>query len=203
MKKTTKYLAPLIALGVSFGVTDSVSAQSDRSVEVKPEDTLWSISQLYEGVTVDELYEMNPNVEPFNLEVGSHLKVNAEQDSSREVYHTVTPGSTLYSIANLHANVTLDELYELNPGIDPYDLQAGDEVKVRETGASEPHLSKDEAETIVRDNYDVEESTNVVYDNVVDGKYLIHVYNVVDNHTATKGWYLVNPHTGETSNYMQ
>ncbi|SFJ49677.1 LysM domain-containing protein [Halobacillus dabanensis] len=203
MKKSTKYLTPLIALGISFGVGSSVSAESDNTVEVKPDDTLWSISQLYEGVTVDELYEMNPNVDPFQLEIGSELRVKAEQDSSREIYHTVTPGSTLSSIANLHANVTLDELYELNPDIDPYDLQPGDKVKVRETGAAEEHISKDKAENLVRENYDIEDNVKVEYDNVVDNKYLIHAYNVVDNHTATVGWYLVNPHTGETTDYMK
>ncbi|WP_281269147.1 hypothetical protein [Bacillus taeanensis] len=40
------------------------------------------------------------------------------------------------------------------------------------------------------------------YDHSVNGEYLIHVYDIVDNQTATRGWYVVNPKTGEMKDYL-
>ncbi|WP_181347432.1 LysM peptidoglycan-binding domain-containing protein [Thalassobacillus sp. CUG 92003] len=133
--KKTMYLAPVIALGMTLGIgAGNVSAEK-TAVTVEKGDTLWSIAQQHEGVTVNDLYEWNPGIEANALQVGSEITVNMGDNSDdnntpHEEFHTVTPGSTLTSIANLHAGVTLDDLYELNPGIDARNLQIGSEVRV-------------------------------------------------------------------------
>lgn len=124
-----------LAIGSTLTIDDD--SQTDYPARetfhtVRPGDTLQAIANLHEGVTLNDLYQLNPGIDPYSLTIGSELRVyGSSNESSREVFHTVEPGSTLYSIANLHANLTLDELYELNPGIDPYNLTIGSEVRVR------------------------------------------------------------------------
>ncbi|MBM7553465.1 LysM peptidoglycan-binding domain-containing protein [Thalassobacillus pellis] len=128
--KKTKYLAPVLALGMTFGFgTNDVSAEK-AMVTIEKGDTLWSIAQQYEEVTVQELYEWNPGIEADNLQIGSEIMVSDTKENIDEEFHTVRPGSTLYSIAKLHAGVTLEDLYDLNPGIQPRNLQIGSEVRV-------------------------------------------------------------------------
>ncbi|MFZ3579688.1 LysM peptidoglycan-binding domain-containing protein [Virgibacillus sp. DJP39] len=131
----TKYLAPVAAIGLTIGLgVSSVSAEK-TTVTIEKGDTLWSIAQQYEEVSVNDLYEWNPGVDADALQVGSELTVNTTGENSdegtlNEEFHTVTPGSTLTSIANLHAGLTLADLYDLNPGIDPRNLKIGSEVRV-------------------------------------------------------------------------
>ncbi|MGD6966387.1 muramidase family protein [Rossellomorea vietnamensis] len=135
MKKSTKFLAPALAAGMVFGA-GSASANS-HTVTVDSGDTLWGIAQNHEGVSVEDLKNWNPGVDARSLSIGSELVVSSssapddyEGDRANEEFHTVQPGETLISIANLHEGVTLDDLYNWNPGIDPYSLQLGSEVRV-------------------------------------------------------------------------
>ncbi|SFF64117.1 LysM domain-containing protein [Halobacillus alkaliphilus] len=267
--KKTKYLVPLLAAGMTFGVgAGSASAEnstvtfergdtlwsiaqeySDVTVEdlykwnpgidadviqpgskitvktdetireevpteefhtVTPGSTLYSIANLHKGVTLTELFEWNPGIDPWNLQIGSEVRVSPPEDqNSHEIYHTVEPGETLYSIANLHKGVTLEDLYELNPGINPRNLPIGSEVQVYENGDKSGPIAdgvtKQEAEKLVRKYKDLENepAMKVEYDRMVDRQYLVHVYENVDNHTATYGWYLVDPKTGDIRNYMK
>lgn len=104
---------------------------------VKAGDTLSEIAAKYEGVSVENLFSWNPEVEEYALQIGSKLRVqpsdnNAGDGDTPAGWHTVEPGETLWSIANLHANTTLEELYEWNPDVDPYNLQPGMEVRVQD-----------------------------------------------------------------------
>ncbi|TAA68167.1 LysM peptidoglycan-binding domain-containing protein [Planococcus salinarum] len=115
-------------------VISSENNNSHGSVEefhmVQPGETLYSIANLHEGVTLDDLYDWNPGIDAYNLQIGSEVRVQAPDYNSVETFHMVQPGETLTSIANLHEGVTLDDLYNWNPGIDPYNLQIGSEVRV-------------------------------------------------------------------------
>ncbi|RLQ91957.1 LysM peptidoglycan-binding domain-containing protein [Planomicrobium sp. Y74] len=119
---------------LQIGSDVRVQAPDNTSVEVfhmvQPGETLYSIANLHAGVTLDDLYDWNPGIDPYNLQIGSDVRVQAPDNTSVEVFHMVQPGETLYSIANLHAGVTLDDLYDWNPGIDPYNLQIGSDVRV-------------------------------------------------------------------------
>lgn len=136
MKKATFVLAPSLALGMVFGA-GSISAQ-ENSVTIEPGDTLSKIASEHEGVTVEEINELNPELDPLNLQIGTEVKISAstnndQNNSTREIYHTVEPGETMQSIANLHKDLTLEQFKALNPELEEGNLEVGSEVKVRET----------------------------------------------------------------------
>ncbi|RDI41672.1 hypothetical protein [Falsibacillus pallidus] len=64
-------------------------------------------------------------------------------------------------------------------------------------------LTKNEAEEIVRQRLgnEIKQSTIVEYDHMEKDQYVVHVYDWIKDgqttHTATYGWYKVNPATGE------
>lgn len=131
MKKRAKIIAPTLALGMVVGAS-GVSADSVTET-INSGETLWGISQDYENVSVQDIKELNPNVDPYSLTVGQEITIKANDqsdNSSREVFHTVEPGETIQSIANLHKDLTVDELYELNPSLSPDSLEVGSEVRV-------------------------------------------------------------------------
>ncbi|MFD3448214.1 hypothetical protein ACFDTO_26835 [Microbacteriaceae bacterium 4G12] len=74
-------------------------------------------------------------------------------------------------------------------------------------GAKPKQLTHKQAEDLVRGNVNAASSAKMIveydHDNA-KGDYVIHVYENVDDpqfpHTATLGWYAVNPYTGEVYN---
>ncbi|WP_421383510.1 hypothetical protein ACOJQI_03245 [Bacillus salacetis] len=74
-----------------------------------------------------------------------------------------------------------------------------DEVSSAKSG----EVTKREAEESVRNHLgnDITESTIVEYDHMEQNQYVIHVYDQIEDeegsHTATYGWYKVDPATGE------
>jgi len=60
-------------------------------------------------------------------------------------------------------------------------------------------LTKEEAEILVSAYLVLYNNPNVKveYDHMEGERYVIHVYEIVDNHTSTRGWYYVNPKTAK------
>ena len=54
--------------------SDNTPVYSKKSHKVKEGDTLYSISRKY-GITVDDIYRMNPGIKASELKIGSELKV--------------------------------------------------------------------------------------------------------------------------------
>ncbi|SIS39863.1 LysM peptidoglycan-binding domain-containing protein [Salimicrobium flavidum] len=135
MKKRVISLAVAgLALGIGGGnvaANDYKDGSEETSHTVSPGTTLYSMANLHTDVTLKNLYEWNPGIEPRNLQLGQEVRVAPPEENMPEQYHTVSPGSTFYSIANLHEGLTVEELYELNPDVDPYNLQLGQEIRVR------------------------------------------------------------------------
>ncbi|WLR51929.1 LysM peptidoglycan-binding domain-containing protein [Bacillus tianshenii] len=129
-----KYIAMMLAAGMTFGAGSTAASAEKTTVTFDKGDTLWSIAQQYDGVTVQDLFEWNPGIDADVIQVGSEITFETDgemnEQGPNEVFHTVTPGSTLKSIANLHAGVTLKDLYDLNQNIDPRNLQIGSKVRV-------------------------------------------------------------------------
>lgn len=104
---------------------------------VRPGDTLSSIARVH-GITLADIYRFNPDVDARTLRVGDVLFLPGfvapppppPPPPVNTVNYTVRPGDTLYSIARAN-NMTVDELYALNPGLDPRYLRVGDVVRVR------------------------------------------------------------------------
>ncbi|WP_179295558.1 LysM peptidoglycan-binding domain-containing protein [Bacillus sp. FJAT-45350] len=97
---------------------------------IQPGNTLAEIAEAYDGVTVDELIRLNPGINPYELTVGSEILVatNGNEHGEDYVYHTVQPGNTYYEIANAYDGVSVDDLREANPNIDPYELPIGYQI---------------------------------------------------------------------------
>lgn len=68
--------------------------------------------------------------------------------------------------------------------------------KQQDTSGNTGILTKEEAVNLVRIQYNVPASVAVEYDHDDEnGNYVIHVYESHPDHTATLGWYAVNPKT--------
>ena len=97
-----------------------VPCVSGRFYSVKAGDTLYTIAKAT-GTTVDILLRLNPNIDPKNLQVGQLICL-PEIACASGVFWIVAPGDTLYLIAQ-SVGTTVDKLLELNPDIDPSNLQ--------------------------------------------------------------------------------
>lgn len=99
---------------------------SGRYWRVKRGDTLFNIA-IRTATTVNRLLEFNPDVIPSNLRINSLICLPPEQPCSSGVYWEVAVGDTLYEIAK-NTNTTVKKLLELNPNIDPNNLQIGQNI---------------------------------------------------------------------------
>lgn len=121
---------------IELSVEDENGQNEDVVTHViQPGNTLWGISQVYDGVTVDDLYDLNPDVDPYELTIGSELAVvERDSDSSNEeadvIYHTVQPGNTFSEIASAYDYVSVEDIMEANPNVDPYSLTVGSQIAI-------------------------------------------------------------------------
>lgn len=93
---------------------------------IKAGDTLYSIARRY-NTTVPAIISANPFVNPNFLQIGQQLCIPRQRiypPCPERNYYTIRPGDTLYSIARFF-NVSLDDLLEANPGIEPERLFVG------------------------------------------------------------------------------
>lgn len=105
---------------------------------VQPGNTLYEIAQTYDGVSVDDLHQMNEGIDPYNLTIGSEVTVVGESSNSNNnsnehanyVHHTVQPGNTFSEIASVYDGVTVDEIMDANPNVDPRALTIGSQIAI-------------------------------------------------------------------------
>ncbi|MCD8502420.1 MAG: LysM peptidoglycan-binding domain-containing protein [Bacillaceae bacterium] len=101
---------------------------------IQPGNTLWEISQVYDGVSVDDLTHLNPDVDPYALQIGSSLTVVDRGDSTDSdydvIYHTVQPGNTFSEIASVYDYVSAENIMNANPDVDPYSLTIGSKIAI-------------------------------------------------------------------------
>ncbi len=92
-------------------------------------DTFYSLAQRY-GTSVPALVSANPLVNFNNLQIGQTVCIPRQSifpACPEGNFYSIKPGDTLYSIARFY-NVSLDDLLEANPGIDPNRLQVGQTI---------------------------------------------------------------------------
>lgn len=104
---------------------------SGRYWEIRPGDTVYSIAA-ETGTTEREILDLNPAIDPWNLQVGSllclprpaGLPVGPIPPCESGLYWVVAPGDTLFTIAR-DLSVSVERLLDLNPDVDPLNLQSG------------------------------------------------------------------------------
>jgi LysM repeat protein len=103
------------------------SCPSGRYWRVEAGNTLYGIAGEL-GTTVEELLNLNPGIDPDNLQVGQFICLPREfPPCPSGVFWEVAPGDTLYQIAQATAT-TVDALLAANPGIDPNNLLIGQKI---------------------------------------------------------------------------
>jgi len=95
---------------------------------VRPGDTVYSLAVRF-NTTVEAIISANPLIASFPdiLRVGQRLCIPTQPafpPCPEGNYYTIRAGDTLYSIARFF-NVSLDDLLEANPGINPERLRIG------------------------------------------------------------------------------
>ncbi|RKD30536.1 LysM peptidoglycan-binding domain-containing protein [Thermohalobacter berrensis] len=93
---------------------------------IRPGDTLYRLAIRY-NTTVPAIVSANPFIDPRALRVGSRICIPTQPiypACPEGNYYFIKSGDTLYSIARFY-NVSLADLIEANPGIDPNRLSVG------------------------------------------------------------------------------
>ncbi|MFZ5824789.1 MAG: LysM peptidoglycan-binding domain-containing protein [Bacillota bacterium] len=93
---------------------------------VSPGDTMYGLATRF-NTTVAAIMSANPMVRPEFLQVGQVLCIPRQPvypACPEGNYYALRPGDTLWAIARFY-NISLDDLLEANPGINPYGLQVG------------------------------------------------------------------------------
>ncbi|MBE3580654.1 MAG: LysM peptidoglycan-binding domain-containing protein [Thermoanaerobacteraceae bacterium] len=99
---------------------------------IRPGDTLFAIAQRF-GISVDDLIEANPGIDPNNLQVGQiiciPLAVPPPVCPPGSTIYTIRAGDTFFSIAR-RFGISVEDLIRANPGIDPEALLIGQQICV-------------------------------------------------------------------------
>lgn len=108
-------------------------SDSSQTYTVQPGDTFWGISRQFDGVTVQDLQEWNPNIDPYYLSIGTELYVEQPDSGNGDAgttTYTVQPGDTLWEIAQGYEGVTVNDLVNANPGINPDLISIGQTIVI-------------------------------------------------------------------------
>ncbi len=95
---------------------------------VKAGDTFYSIARRF-NVSLDDLLEANPNVNPDNLQIGQIICIPKDTPQPGKcppgtMSYTIKSGDTFYKLAQRY-NTTVEAIIAVNPGVDPNNLQIG------------------------------------------------------------------------------
>lgn len=114
--------------------TGSSATGGDRVHEVIAGDTITAIAARY-GVSVQDLESWNSNLDPDRIQIGQKIKIRGGR-SVREISYTVVQGDIVGRIAERH-NVTVAELNEWNPKLDPDRIRIGQTLRIFQEGPKE------------------------------------------------------------------
>lgn len=113
-------------------VTITPTCPNGTIYTIKAGDTFYRIADEFD-ITVRELQQANPLVNPFNLVVGQRICIPRTPAPPEPpaippcvdgTYYVIRPGDTFFGLAN-RFNVTIRQLQEANPTVDPNSLVVG------------------------------------------------------------------------------
>lgn len=99
------------------------------SYTIEAGDTPYSISQEY-NTTVSAINSANPEIKPDNLQIGQQICIPQQKrypPCPEGNYYTIKSSDSLYAIAR-RFNISIDDLREANPYIEPENLQNGEVI---------------------------------------------------------------------------
>lgn len=110
---------------------------------VKSGESVYGIAKAY-SLSEKELMDANPSL-ANGLQPGDEIVIPSKpvaNTASDYVYHTLTEGESLYTIAKKY-NTTIEKLVEANPGISGDKLFANDVIRVIPNATQEIEVNKD------------------------------------------------------------
>jgi LysM repeat protein len=137
----TKTVTPTPAAPSTSEILPVTCPQGTFRYTIQSGDTLWKLSQAY-GVSVQSILDVNPGINPQNLQIGSTLCIPIVQTVSptkaapltseilpvtcpKDTFrYTIQSGDTLWKLSQSHG-VSLQSILDVNPGINPQNLQIG------------------------------------------------------------------------------
>lgn len=142
-----------------------VSAQ--KVYQVKSGDTLYNISKTH-NVSIEELYNMNPELEQGGLKEGDEIVLSSNQTSKGKLVYTTVPetakvqagqyqvksGDTLYAISKKFG-LSVEELEQINTGLTPENLKEGQVLNVTKPASSVDHTQHHSASVANAEYYTV------------------------------------------------
>ncbi|QGG47140.1 muramidase family protein [Heliorestis convoluta] len=93
---------------------------------IRSGDTYYKLAKQF-NTTIAALVSANPTYDPNNLPVGQPLCIPRQPvfpPCPEQNYYTIRPGDRLYRLADFFG-ISLDDLLEANPAIDPQNLRPG------------------------------------------------------------------------------
>ncbi|HHU28986.1 TPA: LysM peptidoglycan-binding domain-containing protein [bacterium] len=139
---------------------------------IKQGDTFRDLAKKF-NTTINSIIMANPNVDPYNLQIGQVICIPQAQAMSC-IYRTIRKGDTFAELARVY-NVSVDAIINANPNLDPNNLAVGQVVCI-------PSLMQD---------LDKRQSGNCINHKVVQGDTLAKLarrYN-----TTVDALFLANP----------
>ncbi|EDN66661.1 conserved hypothetical protein [Beggiatoa sp. PS] len=109
---------------------------------IKTGETLYHIATT-NGLSVDQLLKMNPGLDPNHYHAGQTINLSSSSpstsshSSNQSTTYAIKAGETLYHIATTHG-LSVDQLLEMNPGLDSNHYSAGQTINLSSAGGYHP-----------------------------------------------------------------
>ena len=95
---------------------------------IQPGDTFWGVSRKL-NLPLYDLLDANPGVDPYQLRVGQVILLPGSSPMPAYMDHTIQPGDTFWGLSRRYGK-TASEIMAANPGVDPYQLEIGQKIRI-------------------------------------------------------------------------
>lgn len=92
---------------------------------IQPGDTFWGIARKL-NIPLKDILDANAGVDPYNLHVGQVILLPG---ADVYVVHTIKAGDMFWGLSRYYGR-PVSEIMMANPGVDPYQLQNGQKIRI-------------------------------------------------------------------------